>query len=137
MLSTLFPLLYDVLLCCFLSSHFTLRFSPRHLISCLPPRPAVPGPLTPIDPKSRPRNPSAAAVLSLSLSTHFKLRVYRGDIPFQHSGDSSTWLPYLAPLTCHKSSCPSLLLPDLHCMSSRHRRECGVVDKRLVWDQGC
>lgn len=60
---------------------FTLRFSPRHLISCLSPRPAIPGPLTPIDPKSRPRNPSAAAVLSLSLSTHFKLQ---GNIPFQH-----------------------------------------------------
>lgn len=96
-----------------------------------PLHPGFPWSLTPADLKW-PRHISAAAVLSVSFSAHFKL---------WGVGDKKTKLPisalwrsvHLATISGTRQNFSGL--PDLLGATNRSGDGCAVADKRLVWDQ--
>lgn len=127
--SLLFPLISpSFALLCLISCLFSALCSPSLDL------------LTPVDPQvalSHQRCGRLIYIAQCSLQVVSASGKKKNNIPFQHFGDSSTWPQYLLPpLTCHVSSRSSLLLPDLRRTTRRRRDECGVADKRLVWDQG-
>lgn len=117
--------------------HFSHFLSLPVFLSLEEPLPFVfPWSLIPLDPKW-PRHISTTAILSSSLSTHFKLWEHQEEKKAKKKHPISALYTFLQLASISgRLARQKLLLPDLLCTTRRLRDECAVVDKWLVWDQG-